>query len=349
MKTTSVTHPASEARWLLLIHQIPPKPDYFRVKIWRRLHNVGAVAIKNSVYALPNTDPAHEDFQWVVREIASGGGEAMVCEARLVEGLSDAEIVRLFQVARDRDYLEIAAEAKNLGGILRAASRGPGNRRAEVTNQLLRLKRRLAEISEIDFFEAQTRQDAEKKIASAEAKLRTNIRRASSPAPQTSSFRREDYRGRTWVTRKGIHVDRMASAWLIRRFIDKAARFKFVSPEGYKPQPGELRFDMFEGEFTHVGNLCTFEVLCDRFGLTDPALRAIGEIIHDIDLKETKYHREETPGMSRLIAGIAMNHKEDEVRLPRGCAVFDDLYECFRRQPEGSSRNSSENRRRGKS
>src|SRR5207247_1806017 len=112
----------------------------------------------------------------------------------------------------------------------------------------------------------------------------------------------------------------------------RSAIFKFVSPEGYRPQSGEIRFDMFEAEFTHEGNRCTFEVICDRFGLNDPALRAIAEIVHDIDLKESKYARPETPGISRLIAGISMNHKDDEVRLERGCAVFDDLYECFRRQ-----------------
>jgi hypothetical protein len=124
----------------------------------------------------------------------------------------------------------------------------------------------------------------------------------------------------------------MASAWLIRCFIDPEARFKFVPAKGYKPEAGELRFDMFEAEFTHDGDRCTFEVLIGRLGLKDPALRPIAEIVHDIDLKDSKFAREETAGIDRLIVGIAMAHKDDETRLTRASAVFDDLYEYFRRK-----------------
>ncbi len=141
---------------------------------------------------------------------------------------------------------------------------------------------------------------------------------------------RDAYRGRTWVTRTGIKVDRMASAWLIRRFIDPQARFKFVPAKGYEPGRRELRFDMFEAEFTHEGELCTFEVLVERFGLADPALREIAEIVHDIDLKDAKYGREEAAGIGRLVAGIAARHAADEERLERGAAVFEDLYALHR-------------------
>ena len=142
-------------------------------------------------------------------------------------------------------------------------------------------------------------------------------------------MRAEEVRGRTWVTRKGIHVDRIASAWLVRRFLDPEARFKFVASKGYVPEPGELRFDMFEAEFTHEGDLCTFEVLVERFGLHDAGLRAVAEIIHDIDLKDAKFARAEKPGVERLVGGIALTQKEDEARLSRGAALFDDLYESF--------------------
>ena len=135
--------------------------------------------------------------------------------------------------------------------------------------------------------------------------------------------------GRVWVTREGVQVDRIASAWLIRRFIDKAASFKFVPSSGYQPEPGELRFDMFEGEYTHRGDRCTFEVLLVEAGLDDPALVAIGEIIHDIDLKDGKYGREEAAGIRNLIAGIASAHNDDDQRLERGGAVLDDLYRYF--------------------
>jgi hypothetical protein len=142
----------------------------------------------------------------------------------------------------------------------------------------------------------------------------------------------QSFQDRTWVTRKGIHVDRMASAWLIRRFIDPHARFKFVPAKGYQPQPGEIRFDMYEAEFTHEGDRCTFEVLIERVGLSDPGLRPIAEIVHDIDLKDAKFAREEAPGIDRIIAGIAMANKDDETRLVRGSALFEGLYEYFKRK-----------------
>ena len=134
------------------------------------------------------------------------------------------------------------------------------------------------------------------------------------------------------MTRRGIQVDRIASAWLIRRFIDPEARFKFVLGHEYAPGAGELRFDMFEAEFTHDGDLCTFEVLLRHFGLKEAALRSLGEIVHDIDLKDAKFARPEALGLDGLIAGIAMRHKEDEARLAEGAAVFDSLHAYFKRK-----------------
>src|ERR1043165_2184135 len=107
----------SEGRWLLLIHQIPPKPDYFRVKIWRRLQRLGAIAIKNSVYALPKNDQTQEDFQWVLREIVEGGGEASLCEAFFVDGLSDPQVETLFQTARETEYRQVVEEARRLSAV----------------------------------------------------------------------------------------------------------------------------------------------------------------------------------------------------------------------------------------
>jgi hypothetical protein len=147
------------------------------------------------------------------------------------------------------------------------------------------------------------------------------------PVPQSS---KDDLKGKVWVTRRGVYVDRIACAWLIRRFIDPDARFKFVTHKGYKPQVGELRFDMFEAEFTHKGDCCSFEVLLDRIGLTDPALKAIAEIVHDIDLKDAKFARPETAGIARLITGVAVPGNTDEERIERGSAIFEDLYASFR-------------------
>ena len=134
------------------------------------------------------------------------------------------------------------------------------------------------------------------------------------------------------MTRRGVHIDRIASAWLVRRFVDPDVRFKFVPARRYRLEPGEVRFDMFEAEFTHEGDLCTFEVLLARLGLEEPALRPIAEIVHDVDLKEGKFGRPEAVGIDHLIAGIAMAYRDDEERLARGAAVFDALYEYLRRK-----------------
>jgi len=237
--------------WLLLIHRIPPKPDYLRVKTQRRLRRLGARALKNSVYVLPRSDEALEDFQWLAREIRAEGGDAMICEASFVGGMSDDDVRALF---------------------------------AEAT-----------------------------------------------PAAPPSAAEPERYLGRTWVTRQGVKVDRIASAWLIRRFIDPQARFRFVAARGYRPQPGELRFDMYEAEFTHEGDRCTFEMLLARFGLREAALRAIGEIVHDVDCKDDKFGRAEAGGVAALIAGLAKSVPEDEVRLERGGELFDTLYASLKR------------------
>jgi hypothetical protein len=141
-----------------------------------------------------------------------------------------------------------------------------------------------------------------------------------------------ELKGRTWVTRRDVHVDRIACGWLIRRFVDTDAVIRFVPGKGYVPKSGELRFDMFEGEFTHQGDRCSFEVLLARRGIGDAALQAIAEIVHDIDLKDNKFGREETTGIASLIAGIAIGNAGDEQRISQGAPVFDNLYQYFRTQ-----------------
>ena len=238
--------------WLLLIHQLPPKPDYLRVKVRRRLQRLGAVPLRGSVYVLPDTEESREDFQWLLAEIRAEGGEAMLCRVAFLDGVNQEELRARFQPTPS-------------GG---------------------------------------------------------------SPLGVVSGAERIEP-GRTWVTRHGVHVDRMASAWLIRRFIDPQARFKFVAARGYRPEPAELRFDMYQAEYTHEGERCTFQVLVRRFGLTDPALEAIGEIIRDIDCKDSQHGRAETAGVAALIASIAEAGPDDEARISRSAPVFDGLLQHF--------------------
>ncbi len=317
------------SRWLLLIHQLPAKPAYARVKIWRRLQALGAVTVKGAVYALPANAETQEDFAWLAREIVEAGGEAMICEAALVEGLSDHEMQGLFDQARDEDYAKVANEARAIAA--RQSEEASDRELAETASQVTRLRKQFDAVAAIDFFGANGRLAAQGLVEGLEATLqKEDAVTAAEPAPAAISLA-----NRTWVTRKGVQVDRIASAWLIRRFIDKQAHFKFVPSSGYRPEVGELRFDMFEGEFTHKGDRCTFEVLQAHAGLSDAALSAIGEIVHDIDLKDDKYGRAETAGVKSLIAGIATPNADDEQRLARGAVLLDGLYDSFALKKDG--------------
>lgn len=320
---------SASQRWLLLMHQLPANPAYFRVKIWRRLQGLGAVAIKSTVYALPHTADTLEDFSWLAKEIVEGGGEAIVCEARLLDGLTDAEAKALFDSARDQDYEAIAKEGRALAAAL--AEDDTPQRRAETKTLLARLRKRFSEVAGIDFFGANGRVPAEGVLNRLETEAAEQGMMTEQGAGGQAGVP-QSLKGLIWITRQGVHVDRIACAWLIRRFIDKDAVIRFVPGKSYAPQPGEVRFDMFEGEFTHEGDRCSFEVLLGRAGLEDPALQAIAEIVHDIDLKDSKFGREETTGIAHVIAGIAMGAKDDEQRIARGSAVFDDLYEFHQRK-----------------
>jgi hypothetical protein len=299
--------------WLLLIHQVPPKPDYLRVKVRRRLQRLGALALKNTVYVLPNRPETLEDFEWLRGEIESDGGEATLVAASFAGGSTDAEIEGLFRAERDADYAEVARAARES-----IATRASGVLRAEVA----RLRRRLDEVDKTDFFAAAGRADAERAIGELDDDVSGGASRAPAAAGDAAGLR-----GRTWVTREGVFVDRIASAWLIRRFIDPDATFKFVPGKSYRPQAGELRFDMYRAEYTHEGDRCTFETLIARFDLgADPALAAIAKIVHDIDLKDEKFGRPEATGVAMVLAGIARAHATDAERLRHGAAIFDGLH-----------------------
>ena len=321
---------AEGCRWLLLIHQIPPTPSYFRAKVGRRLQRLGAVAIKNSVYVLPLNEQTQEDFQWVAREIASEGGDATLCKAAFVEGLRDDQIEALFQAGRDADYATLAEELHELVSALPSRVARDDERRPQLEADLVRVRKRLADVVAIDFFAASGRVTVESAVEGLERRLR---RSEGTQRPRDRDpLARDAYRARTWVTRSNVHVDRIASAWLIRGFIDPKATFKFVSGQAYRAIAGELTFDMASGTFTHVGDGCTFETLIERFALREPGLSAIAEIVHDIDVKDGKFSRPEAPGVAALIAGIAVSERQDEARVALGGRMFDALLELYRRR-----------------
>jgi hypothetical protein len=314
---------------------VPPKPGYLRVKVSRQLRAIGAVAVKNSVYVVPANPVFRKALGEVVREIHRQGGSGLICEARFIEGLSDGAIEDLFRKARSVEYALIANAARKLVAFLPRRTTMAEARRRSAVGKLGRLRRRFAEVVEGDLFDARGREAAAGLLSLVEDRLQG----VEAPAASAAEFNGSP-QGATWVTRRGVMIDRIASAWLIRRFIDTGARFKFVAARGYRAARGELRFDMSGAEFTHEGDRCTFETLVERFQLRDSALRPIAEIVHDLDLKDGRYERPETTGLDRMIVGIALTSRDDKARVAQGALALDNLYEYFRKhgsQPSAST------------
>src|SRR5712671_1522961 len=322
---------AQKLEWILLIHQLPPKPTNLRVRIWRKLQKLGAVAIKNSVYVLPANEKTHEDFQWLKQEIESAGGEATVFQAASVEGATDEEIMAAFREARDEEFAAIAAELDGLSGAVSQQTRGQHlsiGRLATHESELDKLHSQLESIIANDFFNADRRTHA----LAAYERCQKAIRAAhGQPAKASRSLKRSGtldlakYQGRRWMTRRNLHIDRLASAWLIKQFIDKRPRFYFVA-EGETVKDA-IPFDMFGAEFTHHGEDCTFETMVKRFGLSDvKGLRDLGKIVHDVDLKDDKFQRLEAPGLNAIINGLSETFPDDRKRLQQANVIFDGLF-----------------------
>jgi hypothetical protein len=318
------------ARWLVLLYHFPKGPGSRRVRVWRRLQSVGSVAIRNSVYLLPRSEQSREDFEWILKELRSSGADGAILESQIVGGMTDQQIKDLFNAARSADYqglreeIETALAALPAGKII-ADEDVPGNGR----RALARARKRIAEIEAVDFFAAEGHDVVEAAMRTLVEQTTDRIEEADKQEKTMAAAVLHDLADRVWVTRRGVRVDRIASAWLIRRWIDSGARFKFVAGKDYVPADREVRFDMFEAEFTHEGELCTFEVLARLVGPNDAALRSVGEIVHDIDLKDAKYGRPETAGVAHVLDGIVAGTDDDERRIDRGGELFEGLYRFF--------------------
>ena len=314
---------AKPSDWLLLAFSLPAQAAYLRVKIWRRLQSVGAVSYRNSLSVLPSNESTLEDFEWILRAVREGGGDGAIFDARLLEGTSDESLRALFNKAREEDYRLLSEELRDLAANARRKRQDATD--TELSGDLARIRKRLTVIEQIDFFYANGRESAEALLAKLEAR--------SGPAPEVPVVNGEQQkrplRARTWVTRAHVQVDRMASAWLIKRFIDPDATFGFTAERHYEPKSGELRFDMYDAEYTHDADRCTFEVLLDLVEKKDAGLHAIAEMVHDLDIKDQKYEREETAGVKQLLAGITASCEHDEDRLERSATLFDDLHRSF--------------------
>ncbi len=313
--------------WLLLMHQLPPQPDSFRVKVWRSLQRIGAISVKNSVYVLPNNELARASLTALVQEIQAGGGEAFLCDAVFLEGVNTASLIKQFNEERDIVYKKVIEDTEPLLFLFKGATSPSADKLMKIDHSLGRLRRQLNEAIAVDHFGAKAKGRAESRLGELERKVEaTREGKKTKTLPHLSV---KDYQQRVWITRRNLFVDRLASAWLIKRFIDKNATFKFIDPDRYTKKGKEVSFDMFEAEFGHFGDCCTFETLIHVFRLKDLALIPLAEIIHDIDLDDQKYNHEETAGIRRIIKGLAGSEKEDEKRLARASTLFDDLHSTF--------------------
>ncbi len=303
--------------WLLLLYALPARKGSSRVSLWRQLKKTGAVALKTSTYILPDEPQHRERFQWLAQQVREGGGDATLIYATDIEGTSDEEIVRMFNAVRAEEYAAFVAEVETFIGANR--------RKAGETSgaELERFATRFQEIRQLDYFNAPPAEEARMQLERARTLHSKKVR-----APGKLSSKR--FVGRAWLTRPRPEIDRVGSAWLIRRFIDPKARFVFASDP--KKHPDALPFDMADVEFSHHGDDCTFETLVKRFDLDDSALRQIAEMVHVADIDDGKYARTEAIGIDRVLKGWGRLGLSDDALLVKGGECFDALYEFLRRK-----------------
>ena len=327
-------------RWIGLTYSLPSGSSSSpRVAIWRRLRQLGAASPTGSLYLLPFNEESQEAFGWLAQEIEEAGGEALVLQVDRLDGEAEERLIESFRSARAEDYRKITAEAEE--AVEQAGRAGLGrDERTELRDRLEKLRRRFAEVARIDFFHAPEGTDA----AAALARLEAGLGRGEGPAREVPPADLARYRGRRWVTRPRPHVDRLASAWLIRRFIDPAAEIRY----GDTPEPDEVSFDMRDAEFGHRGNLCTFETLIASFGLgSDPALAPLAEIVHEIDLRDGLSARPEIPGIDSLLRGWVSAGWPDAELERHGVALFEGLYLGLRQGAPVGTKETGTERRRG--
>jgi hypothetical protein len=309
MATVSVSSRDKSAAWLLLVFTLPTAKASARVGVWRKLQRYGAIALPASGYVLPNNSMNQERFEWLATSIRSSRGQAAVAQVRSFDELGHEQIERMFNQARTREYQALEQD-------LKALSKPP--RRAKAVTSLVRFKKRLQQIVEIDFFGCPARA----RIDEAMRQLESGREKGRGNAGQQNL---KNYLGRTWITRPQPGIDRVASAWLISRYIDPQAKFAFDRDS--RRHPDAIPFDMFNaGGFGHVGNDCTFETLVKSFRLKDSRLRLVAQAVHDADLADDQFGREEALGIDRILDGWNKQGTPNEEVLRKGMEMIEGLY-----------------------
>jgi hypothetical protein len=309
--------------WLVFSYSLPSKAQSSpRVTLWRRLRRLGAIVPAGGIYILPAREECLEAFQWLAEEVQQAKGEALVMHVEQFEGLADADLIERFRRARAEDYTALEAQVDALEGSLSAELKP--KERSRLREKLERLRYQHADFARLDFFDA----PEGGLVASRLGRIAQALAAGESSAASILPAAIEAYRDRRWVTRPRPHVDRLACIWLIRRFINPTAVIRYATA----PEADEVAFDMREGAFSHRGNWCTFETMVSAFGLQDPSLCPMGEIVHEIDLRDGHYGHPETAGIDAVLRGWLLARFSDQELEAHGVALFEGLYNALARQ-----------------
>ena len=328
---TQTIRPSQTAarRWLLFVHQLPSSPSNLRVSTWRRLQQLGAIPLKQAVYVLPDTPNTREDFEWLKAEVTGIGGEATVFVSADLDAYSADALIEEFRRARQEAYSALAVDLEKALKHFASGRHGSRKRAFPIRRLLGTYRERLSAIERIDFFGSAGRGRVTTLLEQLGAHSPAgNVKRAAPVGPD--GIDRDRYRGRLWITRPRPGVDRLSSAWLIRRFIDPQARFGFAVDRKVVPHDG-IPFDMFGVEFSHHGDQCTFETLCAVFGIRGAAIERIAAVVHDLDLKDQRFGAPEAATIGGLLDGLQLAHTDDQTLLAQGIDVFEALYRSFER------------------
>jgi hypothetical protein len=301
--------------WLLLLYSLPTRQKTERVAVWRRFKKIGAIQIKTSTYLLPDEPAQYEQFQWLAQQIRDYGGDSTLVRAQEIGGLTKEKVIAMFNDARAKDYAELRKFLQAFIGRRRKMD-------AETAAaELERLTRQFREIRQVDFFDSARGHDVAMLLRRAEGRNRSR---------QVAVLDAKQYQGKTWLTRPRPEIDRVGSAWLISKFIDRKPKFVFAPSA--EAVPAAIPFDMLDAEFSHHGNYCTFETLIRRFAISDKVVAKIGEMIHDADLDDARFQRVEAVGIDRVLKGWAKQELPDKEILRRGFECFDALYAFLQRR-----------------
>lgn len=318
-----------QEKWLLVFYSVPSKPVSNRMKLWRRLAKTGAVQLKGAVYILPSSEEHYELFQWLMTEVSSMGGDGAFVRVNKIESMTDVEIQELFTRQREQDYRSIEKQLDDIDRKLSSMRKGTGSHAAgKLSEQLRKLLREYHEIHRLDFFSSTAGSVLQKRLKTVEGDMKafTGVE-TKIQAKEIPFCRIRDFAGKVWITRKKPFIDRMASAWLIRKFIDPAATFQFIDDQNiHTVRKGTVTFDMRGGQFTHQGDFCTFEVLVRAFNIKIKPLKRIAELVHELDMKDGKFSAPETAGLEEILTGIRKTTEDDHDTLEKGMAVFEMLY-----------------------